>query len=388
VEPKPVHQPIDKHEQLPEAEQPGELKLQKYFLAMVKADASDLHLKPGSVPHIRVRSVIHPTQAGPLSSQDIAEMAAELMTKEQATFFEQTGCIDVAHELKGSDRFRINIYRQRGKIAMSIRRVLREIPDFKTLNLPSVLEDIAKHQQGLILLSGASGSGKSTTIAAMIEYINRTRPCHIVTVEDPIEYLFDEKKAIISQREIGIDCESFEVALKYLMREDPDVVLIGEMRDHDTFTAALQATETGHLVFGTVHASTAPQTIGRIMDLIGPESRDVVRRALAYNLRAIICQKLLPSVAKGIDRVPATEVLVSNPVVRQLIYEDREDELHELIRASEKEGMQSFTRSLLRLIENDLIDPRLAYEVAPNPEELKMEMKGITASQSGLIGRT
>ncbi|HAU37288.1 MAG TPA: hypothetical protein DCX07_06175 [Phycisphaerales bacterium] len=240
---------------------------------------------------------------------------------------------------------------------------------------------------GMVLVTGPTGSGKSTTLASMIDLINSERQEHIMTIEDPIEYLYDDKKALINQREIGIDVESFESALKYLMREDPDVVLIGEMRDRETFQAALQASETGHLVFGTVHASTAAQTIGRVLDLFDPGSRDLVRQSLAFNLRAIICQKLLPAIREGVDRVPAVEILRSTPSVRQLLEERRDPELSDLIRASERDGMQSFTTSLLQLIESDFVDPKVAYEAAPNVDELKMLLKGISASRPGLMGR-
>ena len=336
--PKPTpeeiqRQPIDARDQHVETGDEGAPKLEKYLRALVKAGASDLHLKANAVPHIRVRATVMPTQAGPLAPEEIAEMAYELMNEKQRQFFEEHGNIDVAYELEASDRFRINVYRQRGYVAIAVRRVSREIPDFESLHLPPAVAKIADAQQGLVLLSGGSGTGKSTTIAAMIEHVNKTRPCHIITLEDPIEYLFEDKKAIISQREIGIDVESFETALRYLMREDPDLVLIGEMRDHETFTAALQAAETGHLVYGTAHASTAAQTIGRILDLVGPENRDIFRQALAHNLQAIVCQKLLPSVAEGIDRIPAVEILVMNPTVRQLIEEKRELELTDLISA-------------------------------------------------------
>ena len=221
----------------------------------------------------------------------------------------------------------------------------------------------------------------------MLEYINRTRPCHIVTIEDPIEYIYEDKKALVSQREIGLDVETFAAALKYLMREDPDVVLIGEMRDPDTFRAALQASETGHLVFGTVHASSAPQTIERVLALFPSQERELVRQSLSFSLRAIVCQRLLPSIHEELDHVPAVEILLTNPGVRQLIEEGREMELADVIRAHEREGMQSFTMSLLALIEKDFVDPRIAYEVAPNVDELKMLMKGISASHGGLIGR-
>jgi len=362
-------------------------QLEKYFRAMMKAGASDLHFKADTPPHIRVNTLIRPTRSEPLSGAEIAAMAQEIMTPAQREYFAHHGSLDLAHELPGADRFRINIYRQRGAVSVAVRRVTRNIPDFDALHLPPAVKSIAEEHNGLVLLSGPTGSGKSTTIAAMIEHINRTRPCHIVTIEDPIEYLYDDKKALINQREIGIDVENFESALKYLMREDPDVVLIGEMRDRETFQAALQASETGHLVFGTVHASTAAQTIGRVLDLFDPGSRDLVRQSLAFNLRAILCQKLLPAIREGVDRVPAVEILRSTPSVRQLLEERRDAELSDLIRASERDGMQSFTTSLLQLIESDFVDPKVAYEAAPNVDELKMLLKGISASRPGLMGR-
>ena len=322
-----------------------------------------------------------------LSCEEIEAMARELMTDRQRELFDSRGAVDLAYELPGSDRFRINVYRQRGKVSVAVRRVTRNIPTLESLHLPEVFNKIAEQDQGLILLAGPTGSGKSTTIAAMLEHINKTQYCHIVTVEDPIEYIYEDKKAVVNQREIGIDVEDFESALRYLMREDPDVVLIGEMRDRETFQAALQASETGHLVFGTVHASGAAQTIGRVLDLFPSDSRALIRQSLVFNLQAIICQKLLPSIAKGIQRVPAVEIMLTNPSIRQLIQEARDSELLDLIKAHERDGMKSFTTSLLELIEQDLVDPHVAYDAAPNVEELKMRLKGITTSQQGLIRR-
>ena len=358
--------------------------IHKYFRAMVKTNASDLHLKADSVPRLRLKTKIVPVKGKPLSAEELFNMAMEILDERQREFFDKYGSIDVADELEGSDRFRINIFRQRGKVSIAARRVSRNIPTFEELHLPDQIRKIAEHTSGLVLLAGITGAGKSTTIAAMLEHINQTRPCHIVTIENPIEYLYTDKKAIINQREVGIDVPDFSSALKYLMREDPDVVLIGEMRDRETFAAALQAAETGHLVFGTIHASGAAQTIGRILDLFEPASRDLVRQSLGFNLRAIIYQQLLPCLVEGIERVPAVEILLNNPSARQMIEQGRDAELPTVIRSSQHEGMKDFTYSLLELIEKDYVDPKVAYEAAPNPDELKMLLSGISTSQTGL----
>ena len=361
--------------------------LEKYFRAMQKLQASDLHLKAGVVPHFRTRTAMRRTTADALTAEQVDAMAAELMTPNQQAYYKKHGSIDLAYELEGEDRFRINVYRQRGDTSISVRRVTRQIPSIHELHLPEVLLKIAEAQQGLVLLAGPTGCGKSTTIASMLQHINETRACHIVTIEDPIEYLYDDAKSLVSQREIGIDVATFASALRSLMRQDPDVVLIGEMRDRETFEAALQAAETGHLVFGTVHASSAPQTVERILALFGSERSALIRQSLAFNLKAVVCQKLLPSIAEDADRVPAVEIMLATPIVRQYIEEGRDQELVEIVRSSERDGMQTFTRSLLKLIETEYVDPRVAYEAAPNPDELKMMLKGISSGQGGIVGR-
>ncbi len=378
--------PIDEHDQHPgrHGERP---RLHDYFSAMVKQGASDLHFKTGAVPHLRLRTKIFPVKGEALSGDEILAMANEILTERQQEYFAETGSMDLAEELEGSDRFRINIYRQRGQVSIAVRRVQRDIPDFEELHLPPQLAQIAGPGAGLVLVAGMTGAGKSTSIASMLEYINNTRACHVVTIEDPIEYLYVDKKSLIDQREVGIDVPDFATALRSLFREDPDVVLIGEMRDRETFQAALQASETGHLVFGTIHASSASTTIGRILDLFEKESRDLARQALAFNLRAIMCQSLLPCLVEGVDRVPAVEILLNNPAARQMIEEGRESELVEVIRSAEHEGMQEFNGSLLSLIEKDFVDPNAAYEASHNPDELKMLMKGISASRTGRMGR-
>ena len=379
-------QPIDHHDQ--HSDRHGkEPRLHKYLRAMAKEDASDLHFKANKPPRIRKSTRLYPAKSPPLSGDEILSMVEEILTEKQLAFFREYGSLDVAEELEGSDRFRMNIYRQRGEVSIAVRRVSRFIPTLEELNLPPQIRRIAEFHRGLVLVTGITGAGKSTTLATMLEHINETRPCHIVTIEDPIEYIYEEKKAQVNQREVGIDVPSFDLALKYLLREDPDVVLLSDMRDLDTFEAALQAAETGHLVFGTVHASSAASTVGRILDLYPQESRDLARQSLEFNLRAVICQRLLPCLVDGIDRVPAVEILMMNPSARKLIEEERDAELLEVIRASEHEGMQDFNKSLLQLIEKDYVDPKVAYEVSPNADELKMLLKGISASRAGLLGR-
>ena len=219
----------------------------------------------------------------------------------------------------------------------------------------------------------------------MIDHINRTRSCHIITIEDPIEYLFNDEKAIVSQREIGIDVQDYEEALRYLMRQDPDVVFIGEMRDSKTVTAAMRASETGHLVFGTMHSANASQAVQRLLDLFPPAERDLTRQTLSLTLKSIVSQILLPSIKEGVDRIPAVEILLANPAVRKLISEEREADLPSVIRSCQREGMQDLTDNLCKLVQNGSIDPKDAYRYAPNVEELKMALKGIRTTASGIL---
>jgi twitching motility protein PilT len=363
-------------------------RLNKLLSVMESHQATDLHLKVGQPPMFRVETVLRAIKADPLTGDDMQQIIAGMMTEEREESLRTLGNIDLSHSLTGSDRFRINIFRQCGSVSLSARRVTKEIPTCKDLHLPDSVLPLIQADQGLILLSGPTGSGKSTTIAAMINEINRTRRCHIITLEDPIEYLYEDDQSLINQREIGIDVPDFGTALRSMLREDPDVVLIGEMRDPETFEAALQAAETGHLVFGTIHASSAPQTIGRILDLFSESARNSILQTLSISLRAIVCQKLLPCIQDDISRVPAVEVMPNTPVVRKLIEEGRYNELSDVIRSHEGDDMQSFSESLYQLIENEMIEPKVAYQVAPNPEELKMRLKGITQSASGIIGRS
>jgi len=373
-------QPIDSHihfEKTPEIE--------KWFRAAIKADASDLHLKVGMAPKMRVHSKLKNTTGEVLTQERAEQLILEIMTPQQKQFFLETGSLDFAYQVGKTDRFRICAFRQRGMISLAARRISSKIPPFEMLHLPPVVEKIAENHDGLVLVVGPTGCGKSTTIASMIDHINSTRACHIVTVEDPIEFLHVDKRAIVSQREIGIDVADYDDALRSLMRLDPDVVLIGEMRDNETLTAAMRAAETGHLVFGTLHANNASQTIQRILDLFPQEERDLARQTFALTLRAIIAQELLPGIRPEAPRVPAVEILIRTPIVRKLISEEREGDIPTAIRAGSGEGMQDFTESLRRLVVEEWIDLRVAKEYAPNVEELEMALKGIRSATSGIM---
>lgn len=367
----------------------SEPKLNKFFKACIKLKTSDLHLKAEKPPYVRHRGDLRPLDHAPLSDQEIRDGIFELLRPDQRELYQKMGAIDFAHDVgpQGeADRFRVNAFQQRGKMSVAARRVERNILRFEQLHLPETMSGIAEFEQGLVLLAGITGSGKSTTIAAMIDYINERWPVHIVTIEDPIEYLFTDKKAVINQREIGIDVPDFHSALKYLMREDPDTVLVGEMRDIETFSAAVHAAETGHLVFGTIHASSAAQTISRILDLFPESERRAIRMALEFNLKAIIAQKLIKSIKEGVPRVPTIEIMVTNPSIRKLILEERDNEIINVIRANYAAGMIDFTEHLRQLVENGYIDHETAYEVAPNPDELKMALKGIRSASGGILG--
>jgi len=373
-------QPIDTHLHLE-----IEPEINKFFKAAVKAQASDLHLKAGQPPKLRMRDGIKNTNAEPLDDKKIEQIVFEILSDKQKQFFLENGALDFAYEFSHDDRFRVNIFRQRTKISMAARRITSKIPPFETLHVPAMVQKIADTaHEGLVLVTGPTGSGKSTTLASMIDHINRTRSCHIVTIEDPLEFVHTDKKAIVSQREIGIDVPDYGDALRSLMRQDPDVVLIGEMRDRETFTAAMRAAETGHLVFGTMHSASASQTIQRILDLFPQEERELARQTFATSFQAIISQILLPSMKKEASRVPAVEILISNPIVKKLIADKREAELDSVIKSCQNEGMQDFTESLRTLVETDWIELKVALQNAPNVEELKMSLKGIRAS-AGVI---
>ncbi len=365
-----------------------ELEINKLFRACVKLEASDLHLKVGKPPMVRVDGSLRPMNRGPIDDEEMVRLCFPLMNERSRKIFDKDGGADFAHmmEVDGTDwRFRVNLLQQLGHIGMVARRVNSWIPDFEGLNLPNSMERLCTYDQGMILLAGVTGSGKSTTIASMLNWINHRYRKHILTLEDPIEFVFTEAKCLINQREIGLDVVDFEIGMKHAVREDPDVMLVGEMRDKETFMTAIHAAETGHLVFGTIHASTAASTIGRILDLFPQEMHSALRSAIAMNMKGIVAQKLLKSIKPGVGRVPTIEVMTFTPTVRKLILEEEDHRLTDAIRVGAEDGMQDFTQSLKKLVDEEMIDREVAMEVAPNREQLKMVLKGIDVAQGGMV---
>lgn len=365
-----------------------ERPVDKLFRALVRLEGSDLHLKVGQPPIVRVHGTLKPLNRGPIEIEEMVNLLFPMMDERNRKIFDATGGADFAYvvDVDGVDwRFRVNMLQQLGKIGLVARRVNNFIPNFEGLNLPPVMESLCHFDQGMILLAGVTGSGKSTTIASMLNYINSIYSKHILTLEDPIEFVFTENKCLINQREIGMDVVDFGVGMKHAVREDPDIILVGEMRDEETFMTAIHAAETGHLVFGTIHASSSPSTIGRILDLFPEEMHNAIRSALAMNMKAIVAQKLLPSIRDDVGRVPTCEVMTFNPTIKKLVLEGQDAKLSDAIRIGAEEGMQDFTMSLHSLIEKGLIDRPTAFQVAPNKEALKMLLKGIAVSQPGIL---
>jgi twitching motility protein PilT len=365
-----------------------ELEVDKLFRAVIRLKGSDLHLRVDYQPTVRLRGTLRPLNRGPISRAEMDSLCLPLLDDRSRRIFEETGGADFAYivDCDGKRRrFRVNLLRQLGHLALVARLVNDFIPDFAGLRLPPSIEDLCKFDQGMILLAGVTGSGKSTTIASMLNWINNHHRKHILTLEDPIEFVFTPDKCLITQREVGVDVRDFEVGMKHAVREDPDVMLVGEMRDRETFSTAIHAAETGHLVFGTIHASSAASTIGRILDLFPADMHSSLRSAIAFNMKGIIAQKLLPSMDDEAGRVPAVEVMIFNPTVRKLILEGQDNRLPDAIRMSANEGMQDFTMSLKELVDRKLISTAVALEVAPNPEALRMALKGIAVAQPGIL---
>ena len=351
----------------------------------VGSDASDIHIKTGSPSVFRVGNDIVDTSFVPDAAL-ISEFCHQVATQEQLDKFMQVGDLDLSLLEDNIGRFRVNIHRQRNSTSINLRWVKNTVRTFAELGLPDTLGKISEVPRGIIFLTGTTGSGKSTTMAAMLEYINQRYRRHIITIEDPIEYEFTDNLSIFEQREVGIDTESFQSALTHALRQDPDIIMVGEMRDKTSFEAALQAADTGHLVITTLHATNAWQSINRIVDLYEKEEQDQIRESLSNNLTAIISQRLVTR-ALGNGRVPAWEIMINNAVISKLILEDKLDKLPGAIAGATNEGMATFNQCLLQLVNEGQISEEDALEASDNPDALKMNFEGIflTATGGGTI---
>lgn len=355
------------------------LTLNKILSYAVKNGASDIHLTVASPPAVRIDGKIRFLETEALTPSDTLEFATEIMNEKELEAYQEKGDADLAYGVAGLGRFRVNVLKQRGSVGIVMRHVKGKILEFTELNLPSAMTKIAELHRGLVLVTGTTGSGKSTTLASIIDYINQRQRFHIVTLEDPIEFLHHNKKSIITQREINIDTRDFYSALRAAMREDPDVILIGEMRDAETFQAAISAAETGHLVFSTLHTTNVMLTIDRIMDMFPSNMHDQIRSQLSMQLRACVSQRLLPA-ADGKGRVPAIEMMFNNPGIASLIRENNIKQIPTAIVGGKEDGMQTFNMSLAGLIKTGLIKEDQAYAYSDNPEELRMNLQGIFIS--------
>lgn len=344
---------------------------------MVKLKSSDLHIVAGAPPIIRIHGRLEPLPGyARLSSDQTQRLIYSVMNDDQVAEFEKEKELDMSFGIEGLSRFRLNVYRDRGSVVAAFRAVPYEIMGFEELGIPRVVADFAYKPYGLILVCGPTGSGKSTTLAAIIDKINTERDVHIITIEDPIEYLHSHKRSIVNQREVGTDTKSFANALKRVLRQDPDVILIGEMRDLETIQAALTISETGHLTFATLHTNDAVQTINRIVDVFPQSQQDQVRTQLSFVLEGVVVQQLLPR-ADGQGRVLATEVMVPNPAIRSLIRSQKLEQIPSMIELGKAEGMMTMNQSLYRLYKRGLITKEVALRRSPNPEGLlKLMEKG------------
>ena len=365
---------------------PGEPAINQLFRTVMLHKGSDLHLKAGMPGMMRLRGVIQKMNTPVLTQEHLEKLIYPVLRDKDKKTLEEKGGADFAHVI-GSDeaRYRVNLFKQRGHFAVVARLVTQNIPSFAKLGLPPSIETLCHYEQGMVLLAGVTGSGKSTTIAAMLDYMNEHEALHILTIEDPIEFVFTDKMSVINQREVYLDVSDWHTALKHAVREDPDVILVGEMRDSDTFEAAIHAAETGHVVLGTIHASNAYSTIDRILGLFPPSQHGAVRQSLVFNLKAVVAQKLIPSIKPGVHRVPTNEIMIVNPTIRDLILKQKDEKLLDAIRSFYNEGMLDFNENLRVLVERGDVDKATALEFSPNADQLRMMIKGIKVATSGLV---
>jgi len=345
--------------------------LPQLLKALIDQNGSDLHISPGSPPRMRINGALLPLDMPPITPQESMQLCYSVLNDAQRKEFDESREIDLAFNVKNLSRFRANIYTQQGQVSGAFRVIPLKVKNLKELQLPSVVEKICTLHRGLVLVTGPTGSGKSTTIAAMINHINESRQDHILTIEDPVEFLHSSKQSLVNQREIGHDTLSFGRALKSALRQDPDVVLVGEMRDLETVRLAVTTAETGHLVFATLHTNSCVSTLSRIIDVFPPEQQATIRNQLASTLQVTMSQTLLPSLTGG--RVMALEIMIPNAAIRNLIREDKFNQIYSSMQGGQDQtGMQTLSQSLLGLVERRQITPQLALEVATEPQELEM----------------
>jgi len=346
------------------------IDIKKLLQSVVSHGASDLHLVARAEPQIRIDGTLKAVNLPLLTGENIEEMTYALLTEKQKKSFEEHLELDFALMLPGIGRFRANYYRTLGDIAAAFRIIPTEIPSLDDLNSPLIYKELIKREKGLILVTGPTGSGKSTTLSAILNEINTTEHKHIVTIEDPVEFIHQNKKSVFSHRETGTDTQSFSMALKYAMRQDPDIILIGEMRDKETIEAALSAAETGHLVFGTLHTNSAPGTVNRIIDVFNGDEQAQIRTMISTSLVAVISQVLLPKVGGG--RVAVPEILVTNHAIANLIREDKVHQIYSQMQLGQGEtGMQTQTQELIKLVNKKVIKKEHALQYSNKPDELK-----------------
>ena len=346
------------------------------LIEVMERGASDLHVTAGVPPMVRERGHLSPLDFPALNPQDTREIVYSILTNDQRKKLENEWQIDLSYSIPGRARFRVNAYFQRAAIGAAFRLIPSEMPQLEQLGLPPVIEEFTNKPRGFVLVTGPTGSGKSTTLAAMMDRINRTRHEHIMTVEDPIEFLHPHRSCIVNQREIGGDAQSFAMALKAALRQDPDVILVGEMRDLETIETALTAAETGHLVFATLHTQDTAQTVDRIVDVFPPEQQHQVRMQLSIALQGIVTQQLLPT-ADGRGRVCATEILVPTPAIRNLIREGKTHQIYSALQTGSAHGMQTMDTALADLVRRGKINRELAEQRSSTPEELRRLLGGV-----------
>lgn len=349
----------------------------------VEIGASDIHLKPNQDPFFRVSGQLVESGFDKLSPEDLITIANDILPQHLDDSYREEHEADFSYVEEGVGRFRTNVFLAQHLPQIVMRHVKTKVPSFADLGLPPLLEKFAEVPRGIILLSGTTGSGKSTTLAAVIERMNQTTRRRIITMEDPVEYMFPDKQCLITQREIGLDTISFHAALKRVLRQDPDVIMVGEMRDDVSFMAALSASETGHLVLSTLHAGTASQSIYRILDLFPASERDQIRLALATNLYSIVCQRLIPAIRGGV--VPACEILINNSMVKKLLNKNQLEIIGAAVETGRDDGMQTFNQHLYQLIKSGTITEAEGMENATNPEALRMNLQGIFLDESRRI---